>query len=174
MACTKEGCNNKYYSSGLCRKHYRIFLINRDPNTVIHHRNGYKKYPEHQLWWSMRNRCYCKTHKSYKYYGARGIIVCERWLNDFKNFYGDMGKRPSLKHQIDRIDNNGNYEPSNCQWITQLENNRKESILNTESVRELRKDRLDGLSLKEISDKYGINVRYASRVCNNKTWKDVK
>jgi len=175
MACTEKDCTNKYHSSGLCRKHYRIFLINRDPKTTIHHRNGYKKYPEHQIWWSMRNRCYCKTHGSFKNYGARGITICERWLSDFKSFYNDMGDRPSKNHQLDRIDNSENYEKSNSQWITQLENNRKQrsTILNPKLVRALRADRKEGLSLKDISDKYKINVRYASRVCNYKTWKDV-
>ena len=74
----------------------------------------------------MIQRCYNKNNPSYKDYGGRGITVCERWLdkeNGNENFCEDMGKKPSPKHSIDRINNNGNYEPSNCRWVTKAEQN---------------------------------------------------
>ena len=66
-------------------------------------------------------RCSIKKDASYYRYGSRGITVCDRWLNSFENFYKDLGPRPSDLHSIDRIDNDGNYEPNNCQWATEEE-----------------------------------------------------
>jgi len=87
---------------------------------------------EYRIWRGMHNRCERIDHSSYKRYGARGINVCERW-SLFENFIVDMGRAPSSRHQIDRIDNNGNYEPSNCRWITPKENcaSRSSAILIT-------------------------------------------
>lgn len=65
---------------------------------------------------------------AYKYYGGRGITVCDRWLASYDNFISDMGTRPSLGHSIDRINSNGNYEPSNCRWATKKEQTRNRSI----------------------------------------------
>jgi hypothetical protein len=91
------------------------------------YKHGMSGTPEHAVWNAMIGRCTCPSATYFKHYGGRGITVCERWRNSFENFYVDMGPRPSSKHSIDRIDNDGNYEPNNCRWVTksdQMKNRR--------------------------------------------------
>ena len=72
-------------------------------------------------WFNMIYRCTNPEHKDYKYYGGRGITVCQRWLDSFEDFKKDIGERSSPQHTIDRIANEGNYEPSNVKWSTRKE-----------------------------------------------------
>jgi hypothetical protein len=87
---------------------------------VMRNMNGYSITPEFWAWSSMRQRCLNANHPSYKNYGGRGIKVFESWLgiDGFQNFILDMDWRPSDSHSLDRINNDGDYNPSNCRWTT--------------------------------------------------------
>lgn len=108
--------------------------------------------PEYIVWIAMRVRCRSPKHSAYKYYGGRGIRVCERW-ECFETFLSDMGSRPSPDATIDRIDNDGNYEPGNCRWATHSEQqrNRRDSYHITY--------RGETKSIWDWAEEYGINQR---------------
>jgi len=116
--CSIEWCDNKFYSKSLCRKHY-------DKSRVFN--DGYYS------WQGIKSRCLNTNDKDYKYYGGRGIKVCDEWINSFESFINDMGERPSKSHSIDRINNNEGYNKFNCKWSNKIDQaiNRRRKSTNT-------------------------------------------
>lgn len=112
-------------------------------------RHGLSDNPEHRTWTRIRERCNNPSHGDYTRYGGRGIRVCERW-DVFENFLADMGPRNGLT--IDRIDNDGDYEPGNCRWVTQAEQNRNKSSTYTREQDQKIRDAADrGLNFTQIA-----------------------
>jgi DNA-binding transcriptional regulator YiaG len=142
-------------------------MQNRTLSHNSNYRHGHalagKETATYICWRNMISRCENKNQKDYKYYGGRGIQVCERWRTDFTSFLRDMGEKPKGM-SIDRIDNNGDYEPSNCRWETHTNqmNNKRNSVLITR----------EGLTLNasEWARRIGVDHHTIARWHRKGTW----
>ena len=83
--------------------------------------HGLSKTREYAIWAGILRRCYDPNRRAYDHYGGRGIVMCEEWRTSVEKFIADMGPAPSSRHSVDRIDNDGNYEPANCRWASYTE-----------------------------------------------------
>jgi hypothetical protein len=129
-SCGNETIKNTYQlSSGVpkscgCYKQVRKGNISHHNSTTKH---GFaNKHPLYRTWKNMKTRCYTKTNPGYKFWGAKGIIICDEWKTNFLTFMNwclDNGWKEGLT--IDRILSSGNYEPTNCQFLTRSENAKK-------------------------------------------------
>jgi hypothetical protein len=100
-------------------------LVYRKIRENRQHRGEYGYSPEWSSYKNMRLRCYDSNHRAYKWYGGKGIKICERWMETpygFLNMIKDLGEKPTPKHQIDRIDEDKDYSPENCVWSTHKDN----------------------------------------------------
>ena len=129
---------------------------------------------EYGIYKSMIQRCTNPKNKSYCNYGGKGITICKEWLDSFEQFYEDMGPKPNKNSSIERIDYNGNYEPSNCKWEGYVVQGRNKSStkLSLIKAREIRSKYSKGASLTELGKEYGVTKQTIYSVVNNKTWKE--
>jgi len=122
--CFIQDCENKIIAKGYCNAHYLRLKKYGDPNYSYFGFKGQAKHPLYFTWRAMNRRCDWENSPRWEDYGGRGIKVCDRWKGryGFVNFLEDMGNKPSQQHQLDRIDNDGDYTPENCKWSTRSEN----------------------------------------------------
>lgn len=114
-------------------------------------KHGLSHTPTHHVWREMRNRCTNPKNRAYANYGGRGITVCSEW-SDFARFVEDMGLRPE-GHQLDRIDNNSGYSPTNCRWVLQQEN------LNNKRTNRILEFRGERLTIAQWAHALGFSYR---------------
>lgn len=137
--------------------------------------HGMSRTKIYKAWFAMKDRCYNKSHSSYKNYGGRGILVCDKWRVSFENFISDMGERPSPKHSIDRIDNNGNYEPSNCRWATkkqQCANKRNNFIIEFFGIKMTRGYWAEELGVSVGYLMWNMKIKSIEEILNSKKCKN--
>lgn len=111
-------------SSCGCLRYERLKASRKNEKHGCSRNKNRRGSDEYVVWQGMKRRCTDPNNKRYKDYGGRGIRVCAEWLHSFEAFLAHAGKRPSMEHTIDRINNDGHYEPGNVRWVTRAEQNR--------------------------------------------------
>ena len=117
--CNVDGCDRHVHAKEMCNPHYRAMLRHGNLDVVGCRERGSdnKKHFMYPAWLAMKQRCENPKNTQYAYYGGRGIKVCKRWSSSFQAFLADVGERPD-GHTLDRVDPDGDYDPSNCRWAT--------------------------------------------------------
>jgi hypothetical protein len=139
-------------------------------------KGGISRHPLYPLLKQVRNRCYCVSTTNYRWYGARGITVCDEWRTDAAAFIAwaqANGYAPGL--ELDRIDSNGPYAPWNCQFISHTANVRKsrKAKCDEQKAREVRAALANGDSINSIVAAFGLSRAVVSSIKHGKTWRDV-
>lgn len=144
----------KRSTTGLCKS-----CSSRKTGTTVNRKHGLATHRLNSILHGMEIRCYSESHKQYHDYGGKGVFICDEWRGNVTNFYNwamSNGYKDGLT--IDRIDSNGGYEPSNCQWITHSENNNKTHLkIKGDKEKLLTELRLKGLSTKRIAERLGVS-----------------
>lgn len=191
--CGRKTIKNTYQLTSGIPRSCGCYLQIRKGNTIRHEyhtKHGLaNKHPLYKAWKNIKSRCYNKNVPGYRWYGLKGIVICDEWKNDaskFINWCLEHGWKEGLV--IDRIDNTNNYTPDNCQFITRAENckkvsidnpgifqgsNRRGSLLTEDVVMEIKKYLLSGYSKKEVRIMFELSRDMIYQIANNKTWKHV-
>lgn len=161
----------KEFEKPFAAKRYKSCGCARGIHAVTHYLTNTKLY---HTWEGMKARCNNKNHDSYKYYGAKGISVCDKWSNSFEEFASWAFRNGFKKDlQIDRKDSNGDYSPENCQFITNKENIRKRpnTKLTKEKANEIRDlYKTSKYTQKELATIYKSSPSVVNRIINNSLW----
>lgn len=133
--------------------------IRRERAAKLNLNHGLTKHSLFSIWRGIRRRCYESKHQAYKDYGGRGISVCSEWKTNFKSFY-DWAIKNGWKEglTIDRVDNDGNYEPENCQFISQAENNVKQRLIRSNNTSGYK-----GVHFNKREQKYAARIQIAGQ-----------
>ncbi len=156
-----------------CIKGKLITEANKD--NLYGYIHGSSRNKLYKVWNSMKQRILNPNSNRYKDYGGRGITICNEWLEfiPFRDWALSNGYQKGL--QINRINNDGNYEPNNCNWITNKENNRNrgnQKIKNIETAYEIRsKYKTGNYTMKQLGEDYNTNKHHISQIIRNKIWK---
>lgn len=123
--------------------------------------------PEYTAWEAMIRRCSSRTWSRAADYRERGIKVCDTWARSFLAFFADMGPRPSAEHSLDRINNDGDYEPTNCRWATRVQQmrNRRTTKVSEGDLQQIGYLRALGISSRWIGELYGVTAKEVRRSC---------
>ena len=173
--CSIEGCDRKHASHGYCNMHSLRERRHGDPQKTLLKYHGLWKSPEWRTWHSIKTRINCPKQRDKERYGDRGIKICERWEHSFQAFYSDMGPKPGKRYQIDRIDNDGDYEPGNCRWATCEENsqNKTNTKLSPEKVKAIRGKSAHRENVNELAARYNVSQETIRDVAVHKTWRNI-